>query len=194
MNCGGGKCTGSRAFMLLETMLAMAISALIAAAVLMMLTSTSQAADKGASLSMNAIELQAFSETLARDVRRSTAVLDQQEHSLTLWVHDADGDAQPAMNEIIYYSWDQPSGRMTRFTPLEGAGGQAAAVVEGPMTVPDQIGETHSPEVLASGVSNCLFGTSEAEATNRCIVSAHIKLEGSSLQATVIAVPRCTGE
>ena len=194
MNCGGGKGIRPRAFMLLETMLAMAISALIAAAVLMMLTSTSQAADKGASLSMNAIELQAFSETLARDVRRSTAVLDQQEHSLTLWVHDADGDVQPAMNEIIYYSWDQPSGSMTRFAPLEGSGGQAAAVVEDPVAVPDQIGATHTPEVLASGVSNCLFGTSEAEATNRCIVSAHIELEGSSLQATVIAVPRCTGD
>ncbi len=182
-----------RAFMLIESVLALATSSVIAAAVLMMLTSTSVAVERGTKIVDDALMVQRLTEVINQDIRCSHSILDHTEESLTLWAADTDGNGYPSISEILYYRWDSVTDELCRFSPIDDLEEAADVAIDDAVTVQANLDVALVSDALALGIESCVFSITDPVVDSHGIVTLRVMLSESVSHSMVVAVPRVRG-
>jgi len=195
VNRCGQTSAACRGYLLVETLLALAMSAMLALSVLMMMTSTGVAVEKGMVLHDRAIELQAMSETLSRDVRCAKAIVYSDASCVALWIADADGDGSPTAAELVVYRWDAGKGSLDRYAASEGGGSGAA--IESDTDVAGVLTESYAnvlvPTAAISGLESCHMGRIDGDNGEQIGVSVSVKRQGSSAVSVATSIMRMAG-
>lgn len=194
MQCGQSATT-CRGYMLVETLLALAMSAMLALAVLMMMTSTGVAVEEGMVLHDRAIELQSMSDSLSRDVRCAKAIVYSDTSCIALWAGDANGDDEPTVAELVVYRWDSGAGSLVRYSASEG--GESGAAIESDTDVSGVLvanyGTVLVPTVALSGLESCTIVRIDREDSAQIGLSVSVKRPGSAAMTVATSIMRMAG-
>lgn len=171
------------------------MSAMLALSVLMMMISTGVAVEEGMVLHDRAIELQAMSETLSRDVRCAEAIVYSDASCIALWIADADGDGSPSVAELAVYRWDAGQGSLDRYAASEGGG--SGATIESDTDVAGVLTESYAtvlvPTTAISGLESCHMGRIDGDNGEQIGVSVSVKRQGSSAVSVATSIMRMAG-
>src|SRR5690606_33233775 len=94
------RCRSQRGLMLIELLLALAVTGMVAAAMSSMLWAVSYGTSSSKGLRALAVKTKTLQSRVGGAIRGAAVVLDAGEDFLVLWVDDGDGDGQPSLHEI----------------------------------------------------------------------------------------------
>lgn len=114
--------TQRRAFLLVETLLACAISGVLALGALIMVISIGVAVEQGSVIQSSAMTEQTFYHTLSCDIRCAQSVIAAEPDAMIFWMGDVNGDKAASIAECIVYRYDSDSNTLTRFAPQSDLG------------------------------------------------------------------------
>lgn len=100
------------AFTLVELLLALAISVVVATTVVMMLAATARATRSKDDVRSALIRRQTATVRLGAAIRCAGMVLAAGPHHIVLWKNDVNGDRKPRLSELRRVEWDQASGEI----------------------------------------------------------------------------------
>ena len=106
--------------MLVELLLALVVSSLIATAVLGMLVGVTTASRQSNDTRRATVGRQVAIARLGKLVRCSAAVLACDEHRLVLWTDDSDLNAQPNLSELLLIRWDSDAAEIWVYQAPQG--------------------------------------------------------------------------
>lgn len=195
MNRCGHTSAARRGYLLVETLLALAMSAMLALAVLMMMTSTGVAVEEGMVLHDRAIELQTMSESFSRDVRCAKAIVYSDASCVALWIADDDGDGSPTVAELVVYRWDSGQGSLERYAASEGGG--TGAAIESDTNVAGVLTASYAtvlvPTAAIGGLESSHIGRIDGEDGEQIGVSVTIKRPASAAMNVATSIMRMAG-
>jgi len=104
-----------RGFTLLEILLALSISAMIALAIGVMLSALNAATAVENDTRRSTMQRQVVLAKLEHTVRSSARILVGGADHLVLWRADRNGNSVPELSELVRLSWDEPTGEIRIF-------------------------------------------------------------------------------
>jgi len=106
-----------RGLTLIELLLALAGTALVATAIASMLSAVSYGTTNSRDLRELAVKNKALSSRVTAAIRQSAMVLESGSDYLVLWVYDLDGDGTPSVLELQRINYDAAADTLTSYEP-----------------------------------------------------------------------------
>lgn len=182
------RCRSQRGLMLIELLLALAVTGMVAAAMSSMLWAVSYGTSSSKGLRALAVKTKTLQSRLGGAIRGAAMVLDAGEDFLVLWVDDADGDGQPSLHEIQRIDRDAQAQTLIAYAAFE-----TAQDVVYPLTTDfDQVtralmGDAAFPgQVWATQVSGWSITLSQPDPQQASLVSYRLTLIADGVSETAI--------
>lgn len=177
-----------RGLTLLELLLALAGTAVVGAAVTMMLTGVAYGTQSSKDLRTLVTKQMALRARIEAEVRESQTILDQGVGYLILWGEDADDSGTPNKSEIQVIELDAGAETITRYAPADGIADVEYALADDFRAVTDAYkGDSTFPgERWGTEVSSFAITLDDADPQLARFVSFRLGLRGGEVSATAI--------
>lgn len=190
------RCTNVRGLTLLELLLALAGTAVIGAAITMMLTGVAYGTQSSKDMQGLVTRQMALRARIEAEVRESQMVLDQGVGYLILWGEDADKSGTPNKSEIQVIELDAGAEVVTRYAPAVGITDVQYAQGDDLRTITNTYkGEATFPgERWGSGVASFSITLDHVDPQLARLVSFRLGLRGGEVSDTVIGAAALRNE
>lgn len=186
--------TQRRAFLLVETLLACAISGVLALGALIMVMSIGIAVEQGSVIQSSAMTEQMLHQTLSCDTRSAQSIVAAEPDAIIFWLDDVNRDKAASIAECIVYLYDSESNTLTRYAPQSDLSEDddlaIPAETDAIVFITPYLGMLFDAEVLASDLASFSIAAEISDDGGVASVRATIENPGTPLAADISTATR----
>ena len=170
-----------RAFTLVELLITLTVSAVIAATVITMLSATSYGSDSSRTMRELLVRGKVIDGRLRSAIRGSAEVIDHTDDYLILWTADANNDDAKQNDEIQLIERDTSTYELTSFASSVDTNGFTTAAA-----YRTNAKATYPSQTWATGVTTTVIDVTNAPAGGAAMVSYRISIERESATEVIV--------
>jgi len=188
-----GRCAAAAGLTLIELLMALAGTALVALAIVAMLFAVSRGADGRTDLRSTVVRQKALIGRITAAIRSSHRVLAADDDAIVLWMADSDGDGNPNLGELRRIERNVATKEVSSYTapfnlsPASNTSYPLASTNFESTTAALQGTDDFPQELWATEVGGWTLALNHAVTQQASLVSFRVTLEAGGLEQTAIA-------